>query len=199
MSFLVSFNGQYSPYVYKTPPSHELRVGNVKGVHDFEAELKTSAESISEDGIAPKYVRGVTAYAQQVKAFEQKRLRLHARDIMSAPLHTIQKTDSTARALEVMQRMGFRQLPVLAGEETLAGLISERDILCGPGKVLVSEAMKPQTIVALESARIQDVAHLMLDEKINALPVVNVQHKLLGIITLSDILKFVVHLDEFRV
>jgi CBS domain-containing protein len=35
----------------------------------------------------------------------------------------------------------------------------------------------------------------MLDERINALPIVNFKHELAGIITMSDILKYVMNLQ----
>jgi CBS domain-containing protein len=198
MSFLVSFNGQYSTYVYKSDFSPSVRVNRIKPLKDFETELIQAQASPEGDGAVAKKVSGLKAYEKQIKQFETKKLRIHARDIMSSPLHTIQKNTLVSEAKEIMNRMGFRHLPVLEGEEHLVGMISERDILCGVTPHLVTDIMKPQIIVSLDSARIQDVAHLMLDEKINALPVVNFNHKLVGIITLSDILKFVVQMDEFH-
>jgi CBS domain-containing protein len=198
MSFLVSFNGQYSPYVYKTDFSHSVKVNPIRPVKDFETELVQAQGSQEDDGHGARKISGVRAYEQQVKLFETKKLRIHAKDIMSAPLHTIQKNHLVSEATEIMHRMGFRHLPVTDGKDQLVGMISERDILCGVAPHLVSDVMKPQIIVSLDSARIQDVAHLMLDEKINALPVVNFNHKLVGIITLSDILKLVVQMDEFH-
>lgn len=198
MSFLVSFNGQYSPYVYKTDLTHALKVNPISSVKDFETELVQAQTSPEAEGHVTKAVPGVRAYEQQVKQFETKKLRIHAKDIMSSPLHTIQKNVLISKATEIMNRMGFRHLPVTEGKDHLVGMISERDILCGATPHVVSDIMKPQIIVSLDSARIQDVAHLMLDEKINALPVVNFNHKLVGIITLSDILKLVVQMDSFH-
>ncbi|MBY0515415.1 MAG: CBS domain-containing protein [Bacteriovoracaceae bacterium] len=196
MSFLVSFNGQYSPYVYKTEGSPSVRIQTLTPMKDFETELIQAQETAEGDGKVVQKNAGVGAYQKQVKQFEAKKKRIHAKDIMSSPLHTIQKHQSIAEATEIMSRMGFRHLPVLEGVDHLVGMISQRDILCAKTARGVSEIMNPQIIVALDSARIQDTAHLMLDEKINALPVVNIHHKLVGIITLSDILKFVIHMDE---
>lgn len=127
MSFLVSFNGQYSAYVYKTDPSQSVKINPIAPVQDFKTELVQAQGSPEDDAHGARKTSVVRAYEQQVKLFETKKLRIHAKDIM-----------------------------------------------------------KPQIIISLDSARIQDVAHPMLDEKINALPVVSFYHKLVGIITLND-------------
>jgi CBS domain-containing protein len=57
--------------------------------------------------------------------------------------------------------------------------------------------MIPKVLVGLHNARIQEIAHIMLQEKINALPIINEKHQLVGIITQSDILKFVIESDDF--
>ena len=74
-------------------------------------------------------------------------------------------------------------------------MISEREMLHVESDKKISLMMKPQVIVALESTRIQEIAHVMLDERINALPIVNFKHELAGIITMSDILKYVMNLQ----
>jgi len=198
MSFLVSFNGQYSPYLYKTDSSPSVRVNRIKPIADFATELNQAQGTTENEGKPIRAAAAVRAYEKQMEQFEAKKFRFHARDIMSSPLHTIQRNRTITEATAIMRRMGFRHLPVMEGEDQLVGMISERDVLCGKDQHMVSDIMSPQIIVCLDSARIQDVAHLMLDEKINALPVVSFNHKLVGIITLSDILKFVVQMDEFH-
>jgi CBS domain-containing protein len=198
MSFLVSFNGQYSPYVYKTESSSPAKIHPIAPLKDFETQLIQTQATPAGDGKVVLKNTAVSTYQQQVKQFETKKKRIHAKDIMSSPLHTIQKHQAIAEATAIMSRMGFRHLPVLEGIDHFVGMISQQDILSSQSASLVSEILKPQIIVALDLARMQDVAHLMLDEKINALPVINIHHKLVGIITLTDILKFVVHLDEFQ-
>ena len=57
--------------------------------------------------------------------------------------------------------------------------------------------MIPKVLVALQTARIQEIAHFMLQEKINSLPIVDENNVVTGIITQSEILRFVIASDEF--
>ncbi len=194
MSFLVTFNGQFSPYVYRIDAGHPYAPRPVQPV------TATETDSIHEilDFEPPAQPQKVQlrTYQKQQQNFQNQRARIYAREIMSSPLHTIQASASIAEAIEVMARMGFRHLPVLNKELTLVGLISDRETSAAKAQQRVEELMKPQIIVALDTARVTDVAHLMLDEKLNALPVVNHKHKLTGIITLTDILKVVIAGDQ---
>jgi len=199
MSFLVSFNGQFTPHVYQVGAS-SYGVSAPRPLKEVQTKPDTGEFShIMEDSLHAKAeLKGHAAYQSQQKIFEEKKQRLYAHDLMSSPLHTIQQTEKVARAREVLQKMGFRHLPVIDQDQNLRGLLCDRDLIGMKESLSVEKIMQKQVIVGQEKTRIQDIAHLMLEERLNALPIIDHRHKLVGIITLSDILKFVVHLDEFR-
>jgi CBS domain-containing protein len=195
MSFLVTFNGQFQPYVFKVETPSSMRVAGLKALQGLKSEeVGAEFEQILQNTTS----RGIQTYQKVQARFEKKKRRIYARDLMSSPLYTIQKSDQASKAKEILIQMNFRHLPVLEGSDTLVGLISWRELVEVNSGKRVEELMQDQVVVAQETTRIQDIAHLMLDEKINALPIVNDNFKLVGIITQSDVLKFVIHMDEFQ-
>ncbi len=199
MSFLVSFNGQFTPHVYQVTAQSALKITAPQAVLGIKSQEHPHAfEEVLNDTKSHAPPKGIQAYQKQLSSFEDKKKRVYAHDLMSAPLHTMKSGSIAQRAKDVMQQMGFRHLPVVDSSENLLGLLTERDLLMAKESETVDVLMQKQVIVGQEKTRIQDIAHLMLEEKLNALPIVNDKHKLVGIITLSDILKFVIHLDEFK-
>lgn len=197
MSFLISFNGQFAPYLHPTADAWHAKVNPVHKLDPLDPkEIEYQA---SHDGSTIHHPPSahVKSYEQQVKTFEKTKKRSYARDIMSSPVHFVHKTTSMNEAITLMKKFGFRHLPVLDNKENLAGLLSDRELIGAKPNSLCEELMIPKVLVALQSARIQEIAHIMLQEKINSLPIINDQHQVLGIITQSDILKFVIGSEEF--
>lgn len=199
MSFLVVSQGQFSPYVYHVRPARQLRAAPVAAIPvlasdtgSFENELRQVDPAGPWQPGARKSVVG--AYEVQRKNFEEHRDKTYARDIMSSPLFFVSPQDRVVVATDLMGRMGYRHLPVVE-DGKLVGILSDRELISTSAAQNIGGIMKPQVIVALESTRIQEIAHLMLAERINALPIVNYKHDLVGIVTLSDILKFVIQLE----
>lgn len=193
MSFLVSLQGRFSPYVYRVTPTFEATPGTLTAQEgQFAEELQRLQVPVEKP--TGRKSASVKAYRHQEKIHQDLHPKVYARDIMSAPLFTVTSEQMLHHASEIMLRMGFRQLPVV-DQQGLVGMISEREMLHVENDKKISLMMKPQVIVALESTRIQEIAHVMLDERINALPIVNFKHELAGIITMSDILKYVMNLN----
>ena len=197
MSFLVSFNGQFSPYVHPSIDAWHAKVNSVNKLDPIDP--KEVEYQVSQDGknINHQTNSRTKGYEQQVKIFEKEKKRFYARDIMSSPIHFLHKKTSVNEAIILMRKFGFRHLPILNDQENLAGLLSDRELVGAKPHSLCEELMIPKVLVGLHNARIQEIAHIMLQEKINALPIINEKHQLVGIITQSDILKFVIGSDEF--
>jgi len=100
-------------------------------------------------------------------------------------------------AQTVMRREGIRQLPVIENG-TLVGMLSERDLHQHEGyleRTKVDAAMTSQLITVAPTATAQEVAQLLIDKKINALPVVD-GDRLLGIVSKTDLLRLLINLLE---
>ena len=119
---------------------------------------------------------------------------------MTRNLVCVTPEDSLQTAFELMSEGGFRHLPVVE-EGTLVGILSERDVLLAAEKnddgtvsipaSPVREAMTPDPVTCRPSASLADVAAVMIEKKIDSIPVTGVDAELLGMVTSTDLLELV--------
>jgi CBS domain-containing protein len=128
---------------------------------------------------------------------------------MRTPVFTVNPELRIERAWELMARMGVRHLPVVKNE-VLVGIVTERDLkravfsqnraervsyresfraTFAPGDVAVEAIMTRSVSVAKPSEPLRLVAVRMLRQRVGALPVVAGNGELLGILTLSDLVR----------
>jgi acetoin utilization protein AcuB len=127
------------------------------------------------------------------------------RDRMSSPIVTVPSAMSFQDALKLMQERRFRRLPVTDNKGRLVGIVAERDLLYASpspatslsvwelnyllSKITVRQLMTKNVITIEPDTPIEDAAHLMKEKRIGGLPVVDENHRPVGIITETDIFK----------
>ena len=127
------------------------------------------------------------------------------KDFMSANVVTISEDKSMLEARELMKSKDFRRIPVVDDIKRVMGIITDGDIgRASPSdastlsryeanyllsRLKVRDVMTRDVITVRDNSAIEDVAYLLYKNKINALPVVNDDNKLSGIITDSDIFR----------
>ncbi len=196
MSFLVSFKGQFTPYVRPAFDAWHEKISPVNSVEGLKTQSVGDPHvQMSETHHPPS--KSISAYQHQSKSFETAKKRIYAKDIMSSPVHSIQKTAPIDEAIKELKKFGFRHLVVVEGNATFVGLLSDRELLMAQASDSCEKIMVPKIIVAMQTARIPDIAHIMLQEKINALPIIDDHYQLVGIITQTDILKYVIGSEPF--
>lgn len=132
-------------------------------------------------------------------------------DIMTTKVAVLREEENLEQVTEGMERFKFRHLPVVDGER-LVGMVSDRDILrasvsrleVGAGAGLTDAKIKSSTFVASIMKRgmktvgpetpLLDAARWLVSMKLSALPVVDDNGKLLGIVTDHDFLKLTVQM-----
>lgn len=129
----------------------------------------------------------------------KKMKAVYAIELMSEKVFTLSPQDTVSQAVSLFQGKGFRHIPIVQSK-TLVGLISDRDIFKLDqfrdfDRLEIKEFMSELVLVCDEDTGLSHIANVMLNEKISALPVVNKQQQFVGIITLSDILKWIVESD----
>lgn len=126
------------------------------------------------------------------------------RELMSRPPVTAAPALSLPDAAHLMKSRGIRRLPVLDGD-TLVGIVTDRDLReAMPSKVStlspweattrlaaisVADVMRRSVLSTTEDTDARDAAYSMLQHKVGALPVVDASGKLVGLLTVSDVLR----------
>lgn len=123
-------------------------------------------------------------------------------DAMTEPAVSVSPTDSLLDAAKLMVDHQIRHLPVVE-DNAVVGMLSDRDIRTAAGDPVryvetrerdgaplsVRDAMARTALTIHANRPLHDVANELADEKIGALPVVDAEGKLLGIVSYVDALR----------
>ncbi len=125
---------------------------------------------------------------------------------MTREVVTLNREMDIAEANRLMSRYRIRHLPVIRSDKTLVGIVSDRDIRSAmPSKyfsgkliekmdadwttgVLVQEIMTKDPISISLASTIQDLLLLLQKASVGAFPVLDENHKLVGIVSDRDLL-----------
>lgn len=123
---------------------------------------------------------------------------------MTPKVITVDRNDSLGSALRLMRENRIRRLPVVSGGK-LVGIVSDRDLkgalpsratsldvweLHGLiDRLKVAEIMTKNVITTTPEATIERVAMIMMEKKIEGLPVVDSKGNLVGIVTEGDVFR----------
>jgi CBS domain-containing protein len=117
-------------------------------------------------------------------------------DLMTSPVQTLHSEDSLSTAWSLMQRKGFRHIPILSKDGRLHGLLSDRDLLPRQAdsnmELPISSVMTTKVLTCFPESSLRQAASIMLAEEFSSMPVVDRNCMLLGLLTTSDILKALV-------
>lgn len=142
------------------------------------------------------------AYQQSAPA---QNSALLAQDLMTSPVTWLPSDSTLLEAWTVMKRKGIHHLPVTSVHGTLVGMVSNHDLLPyahelesvnSPGPSAwhkLAYVMSNRVLSATATTEIREIAHVMLDEQINAIPILDSSRRPIGILTTSDILRAIAH------
>lgn len=121
-------------------------------------------------------------------------------EIMTAKVQVTEEKVSLLAALKKMKKFKIGSLVVVDGNETV-GIITDADILLKAvaeekdlKKTTVGKIMSKPLVTIPPDGAIEDAAELMAAKKIKKLPVVSEEGKLVGIVTVTDLIR---HSSEF--
>ncbi len=109
---------------------------------------------------------------------------------------TIHPDDSIQKALELMSTYRIGGLPVVDEDNHLLGLITNRDIRFEKNYARpVKELMTPmeKLVVAEPSVSLEEAKQILHAHKVEKLPLIDSQKRLVGLITIKDIMSVVEH------
>jgi len=123
---------------------------------------------------------------------------------------TLKPSDSLARAIDVMKEKKIRRIPILSDAGRLVGIVSDRDLKdVSPSrattldiwelhyvldKLKLKDVMTKNPWTVTPEMPIEKAALLMLEKKVEGLPVLDAKGNLVGILTEGDIFRALVDL-----
>jgi acetoin utilization protein AcuB len=125
-----------------------------------------------------------------------------ARDVMTRSPSTVRLEARVRDALDLMRDLHVRHIPVVNTAREVVGMISDRDLawadryeeLLEPDRFrlalarTVADVMSSDVVTVDSEADVAEVIDAMVTQRIGAIPVVNPEGRLVGIISYVDIL-----------
>jgi acetoin utilization protein AcuB len=119
---------------------------------------------------------------------------MQVQDVMTAKVLTIGVCDNVVRARAKMREKGVHQLVVTTERGSVVGVIGAADVRSVPDGGRVEDFMSRRLFVVRPDTSVGAAAALMRAHAIGCLPVLD-GHRLLGIVTVSDMLDVVDRTD----
>lgn len=120
-------------------------------------------------------------------------------EIMSDQIITLTADANVNDAWQLFQQHGFHHIPIVDKSNTVLAMLSERDILQGPG---IQKNINIENIMQFANKRvfcfsadtdIRQATRILYEYDLGALPIVSEDHQILGIVSRTDIIKVVSH------
>ena len=148
----------------------------------------------------------LAAYAETARP-RARQPALHAHQIMSSPVTTLTPETSILEAWRLFRAKRYRHIPVVDSEGRLVGIVADRDLLryaavngrippfdehSVEAQTAIATLMKPRVLTATPDTEIRQIARVLIEQHIGAMPIMDYQGRLRGIVTRSDILRALV-------
>ncbi len=127
--------------------------------------------------------------------------------IMSSAVETVNLSNKVSDVRKLMSEKGIHHLPVTNGDK-LVGVLSATDMMAlnfsayGADQRTVDVAldhefsiqqvMKTDVVTLPETGTVRDAARVLQEGKFHSLPVVDGNHRLVGIVTSTDLIRYLV-------
>jgi len=123
-------------------------------------------------------------------------MSLEVEDVMVEDVVTTDEDSTVMQAVKIRNKLEIGCLIVMRKGKP-AGILTERDLLKrvlakskDPKKIKVSEVMSKPLVFGKPQMEVEEVVKLMFKMKIKKLPVVGKNGRLVGLITLTDLVRF---------
>ena len=192
MGFIISINGaDFVPYSIVHNPSPLVRKArSSQEVHKLDGEQGHSDSF--EDVLIATPPKKMNRYQESLGNSEKTPKKIvYAKELMISPVITLTTEATVSQAQELLKNHDIRHIPIVDSENTLIGIISDRSLMLADKSTAILRVMNQKIIAAEANIRLQEIAKVMLDNRINSIPIVDDSRRLIGIITSSDIIRSV--------
>jgi len=158
--------------------------------------ISAAMDTVTESDMAIAMAReggiGILHKNMKIKkqADEVKKVKRSESGMIIDPI-TLTKNKNVAHAKALMSKYKIGGIPVINDEDELIGIITNRDLRFeNDNERKISEVMTSKNLItAKEGTSLKQAEMILQDHKIEKLPVVNKEGKLVGLITYRDIIK----------
>jgi CBS domain-containing protein len=112
---------------------------------------------------------------------------MKVKDVMTTKVITIKPEQTRQQAARLLSQHRISGLPVVNDEGTLVGVVTEYDVIGKEGRA-VSDIMTGSVITVAPETDLEDVAHVLLHERIKRLPVLE-EGRVVGIVSRADLVR----------
>ena len=118
---------------------------------------------------------------------------MNINDIMSKKIIVGSTTNTLSEIAELMKKYDIGSLPVIDESSQVIGIVTDRDIVVRvfadilPMNTKVEDIMTHPVHTIIETAEVGEAISLMANKQVRRLPVVDNNHKLVGMISLGDL------------
>lgn len=179
---------------------------SVAGAATRMAELGIGCLLITESGQILGLVTSTDVLAAQVRDTlgSARPIGMTVVDVMTPDPVTVRADDTLLDAADRLQRMNIRHLPVVDGDRRVIGILSDRDLRSAVGyyvaadedaapgeldRLRVNQAMTRDVITVRPQQSLRQLAGEMAGMQVGALPVVDDHERLVGILSVVDVLR----------
>ena len=173
----------------------ELNIPLMSAGMDTVTESKMAIAIAREGGVGIIH-KNMTIEEQ---ALEVDKVKRSEHGIITDPFH-LSRDHDVSDALELMERYHISGVPIIEEDGTLVGIITNRDIRFETDtSKLIDEVMTKKNLVTgtIETS-MDEALEIMKAHKIEKLPLVDVDYKLAGLITIKDIEKSIEYPNSAR-
>jgi len=168
----------------------ELKIPIVSAAMDTVTESKMAIAMAQEGGIGVIHKN----MSIEKQATEVKKVKRAENGMILNPI-TLSANARVIDALNIMREYSIGGIPVVDKNNKLVGIVTNRDLRFEKemDKPIQEVMTKENLITTTEFTNFEEAAQILQEFKIEKLPVVNSNYKLIGLITYKDIIKIKAH------
>ena len=162
-----------------------LNIPVVSAAMDTVTESKMAIAIAQEGGIGVLHKN----MSIEQQALEVRKVKRSESGMILDPI-TLTMSATVGDAFKLMRENSIGGIPIVDGQMNLLGIVTNRDLRFEKDMTLsISSVMTTEELVTASLSDLENAESILKDNKIEKLPIVDVNNKLVGLITFKDIIK----------
>ena len=162
-----------------------LNIPVISAAMDTVTESKMAIAIAQEGGIGVLHKN----MSIEQQALEVRKVKRSESGMILDPI-TLNMSATVGDAFKLMRENSIGGIPIVDGQMNLLGIVTNRDLRFEKDMTLsISSVMTTEELVTTSLSDLENAESILKDNKIEKLPIVDVNNKLVGLITFKDIIK----------